>query len=120
MQFCSECGNMYYIKLNDDDTNSISYYCRKCGNKDDSLNEKDTVVSKTTIDENTQSFHHIINRYTKLDPTLPHTNTIKCINDECICNKDDGPQSDIICIKYDEEKMKYVYLCVHCDSKWTN
>ena len=33
MDFCSECDNMYYIKLNDEE-NELVYYCRKCGNVD--------------------------------------------------------------------------------------
>ena len=34
MHFCSECGNMYYIKIDSEDKNNLIYYCRKCGNED--------------------------------------------------------------------------------------
>ena len=29
MHFCKVCENMYYIRLKDDDSNSLIYYCRK-------------------------------------------------------------------------------------------
>ena len=34
MHFCSNCSNMYYIRINSDDPNKLVYYCRKCGNED--------------------------------------------------------------------------------------
>ena len=37
MDFCSNCDNMYYIKLENDECDKIVYYCRNCGNVDDQL-----------------------------------------------------------------------------------
>ena len=40
MHFCPKCGNMYYLRLTkdaDEQENALIYYCRKCGNEDDSL-----------------------------------------------------------------------------------
>jgi DNA-directed RNA polymerase subunit M/transcription elongation factor TFIIS len=34
MKFCENCGNMYYIKIDDEKSNILNYYCRKCGNID--------------------------------------------------------------------------------------
>ena len=34
MKFCIKCDNMYYIKLNEDDENSLINYCRKCGHEE--------------------------------------------------------------------------------------
>ena len=31
MHFCIKCGNMYYIKI--DDNEELTYNCRKCGHK---------------------------------------------------------------------------------------
>ena len=28
MHFCEKCSNMYYISLQDDDSNKLIYYCR--------------------------------------------------------------------------------------------
>ena len=38
MHFCENCGNMFYIELNKDDPDTLIYYCRNCGNKNDKLN----------------------------------------------------------------------------------
>ena len=42
MHFCTECGNMHYIRLTD--TNGIVYYCRNCGNEDDTITIDNVVV----------------------------------------------------------------------------
>ena len=31
MHFCENCGNMYYIELNQNDTETLIYNCRNCG-----------------------------------------------------------------------------------------
>ena len=117
MHFCSQCSNMYYIRINEDDPNKLVYYCRKCGNKDSLLASENICVSKTQIKKSEQSFNHIINKYTKYDPTLPRINNILCPNSDCSTNKDDK-EREIIYIRYDDVNMKYVYLCSHCDTVW--
>ena len=37
----------------------------------------------TSFTKGEQNFHHIINKYTKLDPTLPRVYNIPCPNKEC-------------------------------------
>ena len=37
MDFCSNCDNMYYIKLENEECDKIVYYCRNCGTIDDKL-----------------------------------------------------------------------------------
>ena len=37
MHFCKVCKNMYYIRLKGEDSNNLIYYCRKCGNEDETL-----------------------------------------------------------------------------------
>lgn len=117
MHFCSNCQNMYYIRINSDDPNKLVYYCRNCGNEDKLLAVNDVCVSKTQIKKSQQSFAHIINKYTKLDPTLPRVNNILCPNKECLTNKD-SVDREIIYIRYDDINMKYVYLCSTCDAVW--
>ena len=117
MHFCSNCQNMYYIRINSDDPNKLVYYCRNCGNEDTSLVIDKVCVSKMQIKKNEQSFNHIINKYTKLDPTLPRINTILCPNTECATNTK-GKEREIIYIRYDDTNMKYVYLCSECDTVW--
>jgi DNA-directed RNA polymerase subunit M/transcription elongation factor TFIIS len=117
MHFCSECNNMYYISIDAENTNKLTYYCRKCGHVDSGINAENCVVSKVQIKKSEQQFSHIINRYTKLDPTLPRINKILCPNAECETNTKDAPR-EIIFMRYDDANMKYVYLCSTCDTIW--
>jgi len=117
MHFCNQCSNMYYIRINENDPNKLVYYCRKCGNEDSSLASENICVSKTLVKKSEQSFNHIINKYTKYDPTLPRVNNILCPNADCSTNKQ-GKEREIIYIRYDDINMKYVYLCSDCDTVW--
>jgi DNA-directed RNA polymerase subunit M/transcription elongation factor TFIIS len=131
MHFCNVCGNMFYLKIKDDDKDNIMYYCRKCGNKDDNIinNLQNFCVSKTHIKKTTEVYKNIINKYTKLDPTLPRIRNMLCPNQACNSNSEqkDGEQKDseqkypeIIYLRYDNDNMKYIYLCGVCDYTWKN
>ena len=122
MHFCSNCGNMYYIKLQNS-SETLLYYCRKCGFEDDSIssNINNLCVSKTHISENTNVYSQVINKYTKFDPTLPRVNNLKCPNNDCMTNSKEESkvkEREIIYIRYDDKNMKYVYLCPECDHVW--
>ena len=119
MHFCSECQNMYYVSVSADNSNKLNYYCRQCGHTDDTLNMDSVCVSKTQIKSGEQKYNHIINKYTKLDPTLPRINKILCPNADCETNTKDTPR-EIIYIRYDNTQMSYVYLCSTCDTVWKN
>ena len=91
MHFCVNCSNMYYIRLSEDDPNSIVYYCRNCGHENKNISLDSVTVSKTSFKNAKQKYNSIINKYTKMDPTLPRINTIKCPNQSCRSNGgDDG------------------------------
>jgi aspartate carbamoyltransferase regulatory subunit len=113
---------MYYIEINSEDSNKLVYYCRKCGNKDSLLAVDNLCVSKVQIKKSEQSFNHIINKYTKLDPTLPRINKILCPNANCSTNHDktSSVNREIIYLRYDAINIKYVYLCSTCDTVWKN
>jgi len=125
MHFCPECGNMYYLQLKKDEENKLIYYCRNCGNEDESLvtNLNNLYVSKTDIKKEL-NYKNAINKYTKLDPTLPRIHNIDCPNPDCNCNKiqqgTDIPveEKEILYIRYDDKNMKFVYLCALCDTIW--
>jgi DNA-directed RNA polymerase subunit M/transcription elongation factor TFIIS len=122
MHFCNKCDNMYYIRISSDEKNldkqhTLIYYCRNCGNEDENLTNDNICVSKTQIKRSEQKFNHIINEYTKLDPTLPRINTIKCPNTNCSSNKDKGDR-EVIYIRYDDVNQLYIYLCAKCDTIW--
>jgi DNA-directed RNA polymerase subunit M/transcription elongation factor TFIIS len=109
---------MYYIRIDSEDSNKLVYYCRNCGNEDDTLTVENVSVSKVQLTRSEQKFSHIINKYTKLDPTLPRINKIKCPNPECETNTSEGAEREIIYIRYDDVNMKYVYLCSTCETVW--
>ena len=119
MHFCSICQNMYYISIDPNDSNKLVYYCRNCGNKDSTISGENVTVSKVQLKKSEQEFSHIINKYTKLDPTLPRINNILCPNSECETNHAEDPEPrEIIYIRYDDQNMKYVYLCSTCNTVW--
>jgi len=109
---------MYYHKVASEDNNQLIYYCRNCGHEDDTLTADNICVSKTEIRRSKQKYSHVINKYTKHDPTLPRTDTIKCPNQECSSNKEEGNEREVIYIRYDDTNMKYIYLCAKCDTMW--
>jgi DNA-directed RNA polymerase subunit M/transcription elongation factor TFIIS len=131
MHFCDKCDNMYYIRISSEEENLLVYYCRNCGHEDTNLTKENICVSKTQLKRNEQKYNHIINEYTKLDPTLPRINTIKCPNSECSSNhnsvesrtesgNNNSNKSDreVIYIRYDDLNKLYIYLCAKCDTVW--
>lgn len=117
MKFCIKCDNMYYIKINEENENELTYYCRNCGHIDETIVEEGVSVLNTQLKNGGQSFKHIINQYTKLDPTLPRIYNIKCPNIACKTNSENIP-TEIIYMRYDDDNMKYLYICVTCDTIW--
>lgn len=120
MNFCNICDNMYYIKLSETEDNKLIYYCRKCGNETNIVDEENMCVLNTNFNQTEQGFNTMINPYTKLDPTLPRVNNLKCPNSECLSNLDNEEhKTEIIYLRYDDINMNYVYLCVVCNKVWT-
>lgn len=121
MHFCIKCSNMLYISLSEQD-GSLSYYCRNCGHIDSGINATNNCVSRTNLKKGAQSHTHSVNKYTKLDPTLPRISTIKCPNAECSSNKkaagNGSNDNEIIYIRYDDANLNYIYLCAKCDTLW--
>jgi len=117
MKFCVECDNMYYISIDSQNPNALNYYCRHCGHVDEILTSEGLCVLKTQLKQGEQKFNHIINPYTKLDPTLPRIFNVKCPNGQCKTNQDEKP-AEVIYMRYDDHNLKYVYICVECDSVW--
>lgn len=119
MHFCEKCQNMYYLKIGEEDGNKLIYYCRNCGYEDSSLTAENICVSSTTVHRDSQKYPQTINEYTKEDPTLPRITTIRCPNQECVSNKEDGEANrEVLYIRYDDTNMKYIYMCAECDTVW--
>lgn len=125
MHFCDKCDNMFYIKLSEESSDAIIYYCKNCGNENHNLSKDSICVSSINYREKDQNFNHIINEYTKLDPTLPKVQNVMCINADCISNKKpkDGEtteavEPEIIYIRYDDTNKKFIYMCALCEKVW--
>lgn len=119
MHFCTNCSNMYYIRLSEEDPNSIVYYCRNCGHENKNISLDSVTISKTNFKHNRQKYSSIINKYTKMDPTLPRINTIKCPNQACTSNEEQKEKErEIIYLRYDDVNMNFVYMCSTCDTVW--
>ena len=117
MHFCSKCSNMYYLKLKDDSADKLLYYCRHCGNEESDLQTTDMCVMSTHINRSDEKYIHVVNQYTKSDPTLPRIKTIKCPNQECSSIAEEK-ENDVIYVRYDDINIKYIYMCAHCDTTW--
>jgi hypothetical protein len=70
------------------DAASLYHYCRNCGHE--VKIEKTICVSKLQLKRTAQSYSNVINKYTKLDPTLPRIYNIKCPNSQCKSNPSIG------------------------------
>ena len=117
MHFCVKCNNMYYLKVTADDANKLIYYCRHCGHESDDINETDVCVLKTQVKRSEEKYTHVINEYTKSDPTLPRIKTIKCPNQECPAAKGEA-ENEVMYVRYDDTNTKYIYMCATCDTTW--
>ena len=113
----------YYISIDEANINNLTYYCRFCGNKDDQVAKEGVVVLKTQYKQSEQKFNHMVNKYTKFDPTLPRKTSMKCPNEQCndqsaAAAASASTGSDIIYLRYDDENMKYLYICSNCNFTW--
>jgi len=119
MKFCDKCDNMYYIGVNNEDQNTLTYYCRHCGHVDEKLANEGACILNTQFKKGEQKFNHIINEYTKLDPTLPRIYNVHCPNNDCKTNHTEYKKPvEIIYMRYDDDNLKYLYICVECDTTW--
>ncbi len=118
MKFCINCDNMYYIGINEENPNVLNHYCRNCGHIDNTNMNENSCILKNDIKKGEQKYNHIINKYTKQDPTLPRVTNINCPNTECKTNTESDVKPEIIYVRYDEDNMKYLYLCSTCDTTW--
>lgn len=111
MKFCPQCENMFYLTISQEDANQLLYYCRFCGYKDNAEPNAMTQVLNTHVNQRDINFNHIINKYTKYDPTLP-------IMEGAVCPREECKGKRILYMRYDEENLKFLYICSDCDYFW--
>lgn len=116
MDFCDLCDNMLYLKVKQDD-NQLLNHCKNCNFQKELPNNKTIKILEKNYEKEEINYDLFINPYIKYDPTLPRINNVHCINKDC--KKKHDKDNEIIYIKYDNENMKYLYFCVHCDYYWS-
>jgi DNA-directed RNA polymerase subunit RPC12/RpoP len=110
---------MYYIAISETDGNYLVYYCRNCGHRDETISNEGICVLDTKLKKEEQKFNHIVNKYTKFDPTLPRIYNIHCPNSECKTNESQQKNpAEVIYMRYDDDNLKYLYICSTCDTIW--
>ncbi len=109
---------MYYIGIDETNKQNLTHYCRNCGYVDQN-NFDNSCILNMQIKKGEQKYNHIINEYTKLDPTLPRVYNIKCPNGSCKTKTDPEKFKDeVVYVRYDGANLKYLYMCSTCDTIW--
>jgi DNA-directed RNA polymerase subunit M/transcription elongation factor TFIIS len=113
MKFCPVCR---YAQLHKVTAEGLVLECYNCGEA-----QPDTkgglILEIHTQQRSSEGYKILLNEFTKFDPTLPHSKTIKCPNGQCTSNLGTA-EKDVIYIKYDPMNMKYLYICTLCDKQW--
>lgn len=113
MKFCDVCQNMLYMEVVNEDDTKLRHYCKNCKFTRDEVKGAHSIVvaEKSQFDPAAISYKNFINPSIKHDPTLPRVKNIDCPS----C---DITPREVIYIKYDYHKMKYLYHCCNCEKFW--
>ena len=118
LEFCPSCNNLYsFVEKRDEETDVVTLVlrCTSC-NKENPF-EGHCIKKKTqfgTVEE-----YRIVPEQC-YDKSLPHTDSIKCLNQECPSNTDPMDNSpDIVFFHANEEKV-LAYICCLCKHHWQN
>lgn len=119
LRFCAVCDNLLYEQL-ESQTHALIYACKCCGNivrEDASTSSNETLVMESNyVDDETQ-YRQFITPHLKNDPTLPRASYIPCIRGDK-CTRTEDETREVIYVKYDAIKVKFLYHCVHCGAFW--
>jgi len=140
MRFCKICQNILYVNIPEGSTHELHFTCKNCNYHEVANREKTTgslpvmtkrydntsheseldesCIMRTNYFDDVRSFQQYQTKNIKYDMTLPRVNNIECPKK---CQKDKGKNakdSEVICIRYDQANMKYLYFCCHCEHFW--
>tara|TARA_B110001469_G_C9367513_1_gene191898 strand:+ start:57 stop:431 length:375 start_codon:yes stop_codon:yes gene_type:complete len=114
MKFCANCDNMLYLNIVQDEDSLVEdklmYECKNCNFKKESDKNDNSCIFKIDYNIDKIKKNSFINPFIYEDITLPRAEGIKCPN-EGKCPK---TKPEIIYIKYDNENMKFIYICLDC------
>ena len=130
MQFCPACDNILHMQFGtlENTSNDVDFpltlYCKHCPYKseiDCTNDKKDQLFNPCMYRSNYSSNHPlyystIVNEYTFEDPTLPCLTT-PCPNEQCPCKKN-GLEPKTLYVRFNDQDMRYIYLCKHCRQCW--
>lgn len=121
---CKNCG---YIER-ESNPSSLTIVVRRYDEDSKISPQDEKCVSQTNYFDDIRSFQQYQTINIKHDLTLPRVKNIDCPK----CNGDiqnsggDKKKNkeketlvpEVICVKYDQANMKYLYFCCHCDHFW--
>jgi hypothetical protein len=128
MLFCDVCGNMVYMSIRSEASESgtgdvgvatpqLRCICKSCGfTSTAGAGQCSSAVFTANYGDDQNTYKQYMSRHIKDDPTLPHTEDIACINEKC--SRAEGQKRDVIFVKYDAKRLRYLYHCVHCREFW--
>lgn len=138
MNFCKICQNMLYVNISESkDFKHLKLVCKNCNYHEDIQNNSSSqpvitkrftnnskssdldekCIMKTNYFDDIRSFQQYQTKNIKYDMTLPRVNNIPCPN--CKKNKiNESKEPEVICVRYDQSNMKYLYFCCHCEHFW--
>ena len=123
MKFCPICDYFLYLSAGEDQ-NVLTLQCRQCGYNEllEPKSSEEALILETTFKSSGTSAGLgasgvTVNSYTLADPTLPHTQDLKCPNGPCESNSKPDKR-DVIYIKTDSAGLKFQYICTVCQTQW--
>ena len=117
VSFCEICDNMLYVRVTED--TKLQYVCNYCNNVTTPPDSSSVMVSETIYSAGVgaSKYQQFETPLLHEDPTLPRISNVPCPN--AACGKDKGAPDEVLYVKYDAAKLKFLYSCVHCKHFWT-
>jgi hypothetical protein len=106
---------MLYLQVDED--NKLTSNCKNCNFKvvEENMTEESACVAIKNFAGDANSFKNYMTPFIKFDPSLPRVNNIKCPSETCKV-----AENEVIYMKYDQENLKFIYFCCHCEHFWKN
>jgi DNA-directed RNA polymerase subunit M/transcription elongation factor TFIIS len=101
--------------FHDVEANKLTRVCRNCGHQEEE-GTGGLIVEKLVQEKSSEGYKVLLNEFTRLDNTYPHTKMLKCPNGARGSNG--GAERDVIYLKYDTMNLKFVYICNVCGEQW--
>lgn len=115
MQFCPTCDNklnMRSFSQEGQEECTVALYCKNCTyTKELDKDARGMCMYRSNYSkEHPLYYRSLVNKFTPYDMTLPRSTDIPCPSG---CEK-----SEVVYIRYDDENVRYLYLCCKCNTCW--